>query len=96
MVIRTYELEHDDSYNDKSAVMAGMADGSACHQSTLSAADLAEKEEVDPWVADGSISPLTCERKRAVSTETGSESPLKRTLPLRSLETWESSFPPDD
>ena len=96
MVIRTYELEHDNFYNDKSAMLAGMEGSSTYDQSTLSAADWAGREEIEPWVDEGSVSPLTCERKRAASTETGSESPLKRTLPLRGLETRELSVPRDD
>jgi hypothetical protein len=96
VVVRTYELEHDEFYNDKSSILAGMAGDANDHQSILSAADWAGKEEVEPWVDEGSVSPLTCERKRAASTETGSESPLKRTLPLRGLETRELSSPRDD
>lgn len=69
--------------------MAGVAGVSTFHQSILSAADSAEREEVDIWVDEDPVSPLTCERKRVASTETSSESPPKRTLALRDLETWE-------
>lgn len=68
-------------------MLTGVAGVSTYHQSILSAADMAESEEVDIWVDEDPVSPLTCERKRIASTETGSESPPKRTLALRDLET---------
>lgn len=96
MVIRTYELEQNEFYNDKNTLLAGLTGGSTHNQSILSDSDWVGREEVEPWVDEGSVSPLTCERKRAASTETGGESPLKRTLPLRGLETRELSDPRDD
>jgi hypothetical protein len=87
-LIQTYGLDYDDFCNDKSAMLADLADGSTYHESTLSAVDLDGREEVDIWVDEDSVSPLTCERKRVASAETGSESPPKRNLALRDLETW--------
>jgi hypothetical protein len=95
VVVHTYELDPDDFHNDKNDMLAGMAGGSTYHRSILPATDLA-REEVDAWDDGDSISPLTSERKRVASRETGSESPLKRTLPLQGLETREHSFHRDD
>ena len=90
-VIRTYGLDFDDFYNDKSAMLASMAGGPTFYESVLSAVDLAGTEEEDSWDDDEPISPLTCERKRVASRETGSESPSKRTLPLRPRDAEDSS-----
>lgn len=96
--IRTYELDHDDFSKDKSAMMTGLADGSTYHQPTVSTVELVGSEEVDfdSWVDEDSVSPLTRERKRVASTETGSESPPKRTLTLRGTEMWKAMYPRDE
>lgn len=96
MVVHTNELDPDDFHNDKNDMLAGMAGGSTCHQSILSAADLAGREELGTWDDGDSISPLTRERKRAASRETSSESPPKRTLTLRGLQMSKRLFPRDE
>ena len=96
--IRTYELDRDNFSKDKSATLAGMADGSTYDQPILSSVELVGSEEVDfdSWVDDDdSVGPLTRERKRVASTETGSESPPKRTLTLRGTEMWKAMYPRD-
>jgi len=94
--IRTYELDHDDFSKDKSAMLDGMTAGSTYHQPIVSTVELVGSEEVDfdSWVDDDdSVSPLTRERKRVASTQTGSESPPKRTLTLRGTEMWKAMYP---
>lgn len=93
--IRTYELDHDDFSKDKSAMMAGMADGSTHDQPIVSTVELVGSGEVDfdSWVDDDSVSPLTHERKRVANTGAGSESPPKRTLTLRGTEMWKAMYP---
>lgn len=97
-VIRTYSLDSTDFSKDKNAMLAGMSDGSTCHQSIVSSVELAGSEEVDfdCWVHDDSVSPLRSERKRVSSTETGCESPPKRTLTLRGTEMWKAMYPRDE
>ena len=82
-----YGLDYDDFCSDKSAMLAGITGGSTCRQPIISEVEVTGSEEVDIWVDEDSVSPLTCERKRVASTETGCESPPKRTLALRDLET---------
>ena len=96
--IRTYELDHDDFAKDKSAMLPGMTHDSTYHQPIVSTVELVGGEEVnfDAWVDDESVSPLTRERKRVASTETGSESPPKRTLTLRGTEMWKAMYSRDD
>jgi len=67
-----------------------MAGGLTYHRKVLSAADWIRDEETDDSVDNVPISPLTVERKRVASTDTGRErSPKKRStkltlkLPLR-------------
>lgn len=95
--IRTYELDHDNFPKDKSAMLASMAVDSTYHQPIVPTIELVGGEEVDfdSWVDDDSVSPLTRERKRVASTETGSESPPKRTLTLRGTEMWKAMYPRD-
>ena len=93
--IRTYSLYYGDFQSDESAFLASMTGCSTYDQSNLSAADLSGIEEVDSWVDDDSVSPLTCERKRVVNTETGSESPPKRALTLRGTKMWKAMYPRD-
>lgn len=83
-----YGLDYDDFCNDKNAMLCGMRGASTCRQPIISEVEVTRSEEVDIWVDEDPVSPLTCERKRVSSTETGCESPPKRTLALRDLETW--------
>jgi hypothetical protein len=96
VVVQTYELDPDDLYDDKNDMLAGVAGGLTYRQSISPATDLAGREKVNSWVDGDSISPLTSERKRVASRETGNESPPKRTLTLRGLQMPKRLFPRDE
>lgn len=95
-VIRTYSLDYDDLHNDNSASLASMTGGSTHHQSIVSTVELAGSDQADPWTDDDAVGPLTTERKRVASAETGSESPPKRTLTLRGTQMWKAMYPRDE